>query len=67
MIKAAKIIGTGLTTTSLISAGVGIGVVFGGLIFGLNVDLDAISLFSKGGIIKTTDIIIIEEILKPKL
>lgn len=32
MIQAAKIIGTGLATTGLIGAGVGIGVVFGALI-----------------------------------
>ena len=31
MIQAAKIIGTGLATTGLIGAGVGIGVVFGAL------------------------------------
>jgi F-type H+-transporting ATPase subunit c len=30
MIQASKIIGTGLATTGLIGAGVGIGVVFGG-------------------------------------
>ena len=35
MIQAAKIIGTGLTTTGLIGAGVGIGVVFGALILGV--------------------------------
>jgi F-type H+-transporting ATPase subunit c len=34
MIQAAKIIGTGLATTGLIGAGVGIGVVFGALILG---------------------------------
>ena len=32
MIQAAKIIGTGLATTGLIGAGVGIGVVFGACI-----------------------------------
>ena len=31
MVQAAKIIGTGLATTGLIGAGVGIGVVFGAL------------------------------------
>ncbi len=35
MIKVAKIIGTGLATTGLIGAGVGIGVVFGALILGV--------------------------------
>ena len=35
MIQAAKIIGTGLATTGLIGAGVGIGVVFGTLILGV--------------------------------
>ena len=35
MIQAAKIIGTGLATTGLIGAGVGIGVVFGALILGV--------------------------------
>jgi F-type H+-transporting ATPase subunit c len=35
MIQAAKIIGTGLATTGLIGAGVGIGVVFGALIIGV--------------------------------
>ena len=35
MIQAAKIIGTGLATTGLIGAGVGIGVVFGSLILGV--------------------------------
>ena len=35
MIQAAKIIGTGLATTGLIGAGIGIGVVFGGLILGV--------------------------------
>ncbi len=34
MLQAAKIIGTGLATTGLIGAGVGIGVVFGALILG---------------------------------
>ena len=34
MIQVAKIIGTGLATTGLIGAGVGIGVVFGALILG---------------------------------
>jgi F-type H+-transporting ATPase subunit c len=36
MIQAAKIIGTGLATTGLIGAGVGIGVVFGALILGVS-------------------------------
>ena len=36
MIQAAKIIGTGLATTGLIGAGVGIGVVFGALIIGVS-------------------------------
>src|SRR3954467_11110602 len=35
MIQAAKIIGTGLATTGLIGAGVGIGGVFGALILGV--------------------------------
>jgi F-type H+-transporting ATPase subunit c len=35
MTQAAKIIGTGLATTGLIGAGVGIGVVFGALILGV--------------------------------
>ena len=35
MNQAAKIIGTGLATTGLIGAGVGIGVVFGALILGV--------------------------------
>ena len=35
MIQASKIIGTGLATTGLIGAGVGIGVVFGALILGV--------------------------------
>ena len=35
MIQAAKIIGTGLATTGLIGAGVGIGAVFGCLILGV--------------------------------
>ena len=35
MLQAAKIIGTGLATTGLIGAGVGIGVVFGALILGV--------------------------------
>lgn len=36
MIQASKIIGTGLATTGLIGAGVGIGVVFGALIIGVS-------------------------------
>jgi F-type H+-transporting ATPase subunit c len=36
LIQAAKIIGTGLATTGLIGAGVGIGVVFGALILGVS-------------------------------
>jgi len=35
MIQAARIIGTGLATTGLIGAGIGIGVVFGALILGV--------------------------------
>ena len=35
MIQAAKIIGSGMATTGLIGAGVGIGVVFGALILGV--------------------------------
>jgi F-type H+-transporting ATPase subunit c len=35
MIQAARIIGTGIATTGLIGAGVGIGVVFGALILGV--------------------------------
>jgi F-type H+-transporting ATPase subunit c len=35
MLQAAKIIGTGLATTGLIGAGIGIGVVFGALILGV--------------------------------
>ena len=35
MVQSAKIIGTGLATTGLIGAGVGIGVVFGALILGV--------------------------------
>jgi len=35
IVQAAKIIGTGLATTGLIGAGVGIGVVFGALILGV--------------------------------
>ena len=36
MLQAAKLIGTGLATTGLIGAGVGIGVVFGALILGVS-------------------------------
>ena len=36
MIQAAKIIGTGLATTGLIGAGIGIGIVFGSLIIGVS-------------------------------
>jgi F-type H+-transporting ATPase subunit c len=36
MIQAARIIGTGLATTGLIGAGIGIGVVFGALIIGVS-------------------------------
>ena len=36
IIQAAKIIGTGLATTGLIGAGIGIGVVFGALIIGVS-------------------------------
>lgn len=35
MLQAAKIIGSGMATTGLIGAGVGIGVVFGALILGV--------------------------------
>ena len=35
MIEAGRLIGTGLATTGLIGAGVGIGVVFGALIIGV--------------------------------
>jgi F-type H+-transporting ATPase subunit c len=35
MIQSSKIIGTGLATTGLIGAGIGIGVVFGALILGV--------------------------------
>jgi len=35
MLMVAKIIGTGLATTGLIGAGVGIGIVFGSLILGV--------------------------------
>lgn len=35
MIQSSKIIGTGLATTGLIGAGVGIGIVFGALIIGV--------------------------------
>ena len=35
MIQVAKIIGTGIATTGLIGAGMGIGVVFGALILGV--------------------------------
>ena len=35
MLKVSKIIGTGLATTGLIGAGVGIGIVFGALILGV--------------------------------
>ena len=36
MLLSAKIIGTGLATTGLIGAGVGIGIVFGALIIGVS-------------------------------
>jgi len=42
MIQAAKIIGTGLATTGLIGAGLGIGVVFGALILYVDLDLQVI-------------------------
>lgn len=35
MLQSSKIIGTGLATTGLIGAGVGIGIVFGALIIGV--------------------------------
>ena len=35
MIQASKILGTGMATTGLIGAGIGIGVVFGALILGV--------------------------------
>ena len=36
MLQGARIIGTGLATTGLIGAGVGIGIVFGALIIGVS-------------------------------
>jgi len=36
MLLSAKIIGTGLATTGLIGAGIGIGIVFGALIIGVS-------------------------------
>ena len=36
LLQVAKIIGTGLATTGLIGAGIGIGVVFGALILGVS-------------------------------
>lgn len=36
MVQSAKVIGTGLATTGLIGAGIGIGVVFGALILGVS-------------------------------
>jgi F-type H+-transporting ATPase subunit c len=36
MLESAKLIGTGLATTGLIGAGVGIGIVFGALILGVS-------------------------------
>lgn len=36
MVQASKIIGTGLATTGLIGAGIGIGIVFGALILGVS-------------------------------
>ena len=36
MLQSAKIIGTGLATTGLIGAGIGIGIVFGALILGVS-------------------------------
>ena len=36
MLQAAKILGTGMATTGLIGAGIGIGVVFGALIIGVS-------------------------------
>ena len=36
LVQAAKIIGTGLATTGLTGAGVGIGIVFGALIIGVS-------------------------------
>jgi len=36
MIQSARIIGTGLATTGLIGAGVGIGIVYGALILGVS-------------------------------
>ena len=45
LIQVAKIIGTGLATTGLIGAGVGIGVVFGALILGF-VFSEATGLFA---------------------
>lgn len=45
MIQVAKIIGTGLATTGLIGAGVGIGVVFGALILGVAINPSLIGQF----------------------
>ena len=36
MVESAKILGTGIATTGLIGAGVGIGIVFGALILGVS-------------------------------
>lgn len=36
MIQAARIIGTGMATTGLIGAGIGVGLVFGALILGVS-------------------------------
>ncbi|CRL31306.1 unnamed protein product [Penicillium camemberti] len=36
MLQSAKIIGTGMATTGLIGAGIGIGLVFGALILGVD-------------------------------
>ena len=51
MIQAAKIIGTKLTTTGLIDAGVGIGVVFGALILGVSRDTSLLGQFLYHGIL----------------
>ena len=47
MIQSAKILGSGIATTGLIRAGVGIGVVFGALILGVSINSSQLSrLFS---------------------
>ena len=51
MIQAAKIIGTGLATTGLIGAGVGIGVVFGALMWGVSLNPSLLGKFLYHGIL----------------